>query len=104
MFVGGIFHVARARGVGSRRRRWACVGLRTRWEVFAEECSFLLVMAAVVCCSVFSGVFDCGRCFWQSPGDCFAWGMRLGVASGWPDGLALALQFTIALVQLLSTF
>ena len=40
----------------------------------------------------------------QSPDDCFAWSMKLRVANKWPNNLTLALQFTIALVQLLSTF
>ena len=41
-------------------------------EIFTKKCSFLLVMTAIVYCSVFSNIFDCNRYFWQSPDDCFA--------------------------------
>ena len=34
--------------------------------------AFLLVMTAIVYCSIFSNIFDCNRYFWQSPDDCFA--------------------------------
>ena len=55
-----------------RCRNHICSFRNERYKHATELSNFLLVMTAIVYCSVFSNIFDCNRYFWQSPDDCFA--------------------------------